>query len=260
MGRTKKKGEGGGEEAGQDPQPRARELKQRRDSQIWGDPLSNREINWDRREAFEVVKRGWGGWSVAGRIEWEIHRRSVPQPYVPWTGTCVHRCARGLGAGAWGLENRPGARTTVGCREMGRRKSTAGNAYRGRLTSMEVGHYCWVTQRERSHYCSLFLPTCWPLLTNNKRRPLSVTPHVPHAKSQKRPSLGPYILHPWLQASLCIWCPQGSCDPSSHTTSAPWPHWGRPKNSKAASGPDSCGWTTRRGGDKTKAEPQGWGD
>ena len=78
---------------------------------------------------------------MADGIEWEIHRRSVSQPCMPWTGTCIHRCARGLGAGAWGLENRAGART-VGCREMGRRKFTAGNAYRGRPTAMEAGRYC----------------------------------------------------------------------------------------------------------------------
>ena len=34
------------------------------------------------------------------------------------TGTCVHRCASGLGARAWGLENRPRVRTAVGCGEM----------------------------------------------------------------------------------------------------------------------------------------------
>ena len=45
------------------------------------------------------------------------YRWSIPWPYVPQTGTYVHRCARGLGVGAWGLENRPRARTAVGCRE-----------------------------------------------------------------------------------------------------------------------------------------------
>ena len=38
--------------------PRAGELKQRRDSQIQENTLSDREINWDRREAFEAVRRG----------------------------------------------------------------------------------------------------------------------------------------------------------------------------------------------------------
>ena len=35
--------------------PQDWELKQRRDSQIWGNPLCNREIDWDRRETFEAV-------------------------------------------------------------------------------------------------------------------------------------------------------------------------------------------------------------
>ena len=38
--------------------------------------------------------------------------------YVSRTVTCVHRCARALGPGVWGLENRPGVRTAVGCGEM----------------------------------------------------------------------------------------------------------------------------------------------
>ena len=71
-----------------------------------GNPLSDREIDWDRREAFEAVGRGWSGRSVADRTEWEIYRWSVTRPYVPWTGTCVHRCVRGVGSGVWGLENR----------------------------------------------------------------------------------------------------------------------------------------------------------
>ena len=56
---------------------------------------------------------------MADGTEWEIHRWSIPWPYVPWTGTCVLRCARGLGASAWGLKKRPGAGAAVGCREMG---------------------------------------------------------------------------------------------------------------------------------------------
>ena len=95
-------------------------------------------------------------------------------------------------------------------------------------------------------------------LLSNKKSPLRAGPHVPYARQQKRPSLG--LLHPWPPASLRIWCTWGSHDPSSHTTSAPGPHRGRPKSSKADSGQDSCRWTTYRAGDKTKAEPQGWGD
>ena len=53
----KKKGEGGKEETGWDLHPRVGEMKQRRDSQIWGNTLSDREIDWDKREAFEAVRR-----------------------------------------------------------------------------------------------------------------------------------------------------------------------------------------------------------
>ena len=98
------------------------------------------------------------------------------------------------------------------------------------------------------------------LMPGSRKSPARAGLHEPYARCQKRPSLEPYLLHPWPPASLRIWCHQGSHDPSSHSTSASCPHWGRPKSSKAASGPDSCGWTTCRGGDKTKAEAQGWGD
>ena len=114
---------------------------------------------------------------------------------------------------------------------------------------------CWRTIKEALSGLAL---TC--LLPGTKNSPARASPHVPYAGCQKRPSLGPYLLRPWSLASLHIWHHQGSCHPSSHTTSAPGPHWGRPTSSKTSSRPDSCGWTTQRGGDKTKAEAQGWGD
>ena len=95
---------------------------------------------------------------------------------------------------------------------------------------------------------------------SNRKTPLRAGPHTPAAGCQKRPSLGPYLLCPWPLASLHIWRHGGSRDPSSRTTSAPGLHCGTPKRSKAASVPDSCGWTTHRGGDKTKAEPQRQGN
>ena len=98
------------------------------------------------------------------------------------------------------------------------------------------------------------------LLPGTRKTPARVGHHAPYAGCQKRPSLGPYLLCPWLLASLCIWSLRVSCDPSSHTTSVPGPHRGRPKSCKAASGPDLCGWTTCRGGDKIKADLQGQGD
>ena len=41
------------------------ELKYRKDSHIWGRPLTDREISWDRREASEAVEGG----CVADRTE-----------------------------------------------------------------------------------------------------------------------------------------------------------------------------------------------
>ena len=40
---------------------------------------------WDRGEALEAVGQ-WGNWSVTVWMEWESHRQSLLQPYVPWTG------------------------------------------------------------------------------------------------------------------------------------------------------------------------------
>ena len=95
---------------------------------------------------------------------------------------------------------------------------------------MGAGCYCWVTRKGRSHYCSLSPPTCWCLPTDNKRSPFRAGPctlttkqlkkvpsglalacllpgarksparagtHTPYAGCQKRPSLGPYLLHLW---------------------------------------------------------------
>ena len=106
--------------------------------------------------------------------------------------------------------------------------------------------------------------------------PLRAGPHMPAAGCQKNPTQGwpshalcwvpeKYLtraisLVPLLPDSLSIWSRLGSYNPNSHTTSVPGSHRDRPKRSKTASGPDSCGWTTRRGGDKTRAEPQGQDD
>ena len=72
-------------------------------------------IGWDRGEASETA----GDCSsslVTIWMEWEPHRKSVPQPYILWTGTQSRRNARWLGArGAWGLDSNPRARTAVGC-------------------------------------------------------------------------------------------------------------------------------------------------
>ena len=63
----KKKREGG-EEAGWNLHPGVGELKEKRDSRIWGKPLSDRETDWDRREAFEASGRKSGP-SAADRTE-----------------------------------------------------------------------------------------------------------------------------------------------------------------------------------------------
>ena len=66
-----------------------------------------------------------------------------------------------------------------------------------------------------------------------------------------------YFLLPQPPAPLSIWCCQNPCDPSSYSTSTPGPHRGKPKSSRAASGTNSSGRTTCRGGNKTTIETQG---
>ena len=67
----------------------------------------------------------------------------------------------------------------------------------------------------------------------------------------------PYLVLPWPLAPLHTWCCQSLWDPSSCSTSTPSPHSGRPKSSREASGANSCGCPTCRGGDKTTIETQG---
>ena len=159
---------------------------------------------------------------------------------------------------------------------MGGRKSTARNAYGRRPDCHGSRRYCWVTLGGGTTIVASLSPhagACqWTIkeapsglalmhqLLGTRKKQARDGPHTPYARHHKRPSLGPYLLCPWLPASLRIWSCRGSHDPSSHTTSEPCPHWGRSKSSKAASGSDTCGWTTCRGGDKTKAEPQGRGN
>ena len=104
----------------------------------WGNPLSDGEIDWDRREASEAVRRCWSSRSVADgdRVR---NTQSVPGPYVSQLG-CVFT---GVQAG-WELVHgdwRTGpewelllavGRQTEG---MGGRKATTGNAYGGRQDS-----------------------------------------------------------------------------------------------------------------------------
>ena len=94
------------------------------------------------------------------------------------------------------------------------------------------------------------------LLPGARKSPARAGPDAPYTGCQKRPSLGPHPLRPWPPASLRIWHCRGSRDPSSHTTSMPCPHWGRPKSSKAASGPDSVGGPHAEVGIKPKLNPR----
>ena len=55
----------------------------------------------------------------------------MPQPCVLQTQTGVHKCARWLGAGTWGLGSRLDEGTAVSCEETGMRNSTTGNARGG---------------------------------------------------------------------------------------------------------------------------------
>ena len=56
---------------------------------------------------------------------------------------------------------------------------------------------------------------------------------------------------------LSTWCCQSPCDPSSCTASKPGPHRGRPKSSRAASGPNPSEWSTCRSGNNATVETQG---
>ena len=138
----KKKGEGGGEETGWDLHPRVGEMKQRRDSQIWGNPLSDREINWDRRKHLRLSEEG----EVADL--WQTGQ-SEKYTYGPDHGSMCPRLGcvfTGVQEG-WELmhgdwRTGPERKLLLAVRRqtegMGGRKSAAGNAYGGRL------HCHWV--------------------------------------------------------------------------------------------------------------------
>ena len=65
-----------------------------------------------------------------------------------------------------------------------------------------------------------------------------------------------FLLH-YPPTPLSTWCCQNLSDPSSCTISTAGPHRGKPKSSRAASGANSNGWPTCRGGNKITAETQG---
>ena len=55
---------------------------------------------------------------ICGSLNGMRIRQSLPQPYVPWTGTQVPWKVQRLGAGVWGLWSNPRARAAVNCGEM----------------------------------------------------------------------------------------------------------------------------------------------
>ena len=71
------------------------------------------------------------------------------------------------------------------------------------------------------------------------------------------PSRALYLLLPQLPTILSARCCQKPCDPSSCTTSAAGPHWGRTKTSRAASGTNPSGRSMYKGGNKPQLKPRG---
>ena len=63
-------------------------------------------------------------------------RQSLPQPYIPQTGTWVPRKAQWLEAGVWGLWSDPRVRAAVDCRETdkgdARKEIVVGKAFGGK--------------------------------------------------------------------------------------------------------------------------------
>lgn len=72
---------------------------------LWKAPSTSGVISEDR-EGLQRLRRKCNNWFVAGRTETDLHRRSGPPPCMSQPGMLVrHRW--GLGAEAWGLEDRP---------------------------------------------------------------------------------------------------------------------------------------------------------
>ena len=169
----------------------------------------------------------WGCWKrVKAADLWQRGQseKYTDSPYLGLTCPRVRRVFTGVWGG-WELECRDWrtgsgqellldvGRWTEG---MGRKKSTAGNAYREHWAAMESGCYCWVTRRERSYYWNLSLshtpvvsaeklkkPSELALMCQlqgikkKKKKPLRTGPHAPAARHQKKPGQG------WPSCVLC---------------------------------------------------------
>ena len=70
-------------EGGLDQCPSREGLKEWKDSCIQGSPLNSREISWDRRGALGAIGGECSNSSVAGRTEWDLNTRSLPQSWTP---------------------------------------------------------------------------------------------------------------------------------------------------------------------------------
>ena len=86
-----------------------------------------------------------------------------------------------------------------------------------------------------SHFATLWTVACQASLTGRRVLHVRILDHtgqhwLPY------PSRALYFLLPWPPTPLSTWCCQNLCDPSSCTTSAPGPHRGKSKSSRAASG------------------------
>ena len=76
---------------------------------------------------------------ICGSLNGMRIKQSLPQPYIPWTGTWVLWKAQRLGAGVWGLWSNSRGRAAVDCRETDggevKEEIVVGNACGGKLGS-----------------------------------------------------------------------------------------------------------------------------
>ena len=76
---------------------------------------------------------------ICGSLSGMRIRQSLPEPYIPWTGTLVPWKGQRLGSGVSGVWSDPRARAAVDCGEMdrgdAREKTVVGNANGTKLGS-----------------------------------------------------------------------------------------------------------------------------
>ena len=80
---------------------------------------------------------------ICGSLNGMKIKQSLPQLYIPQTGTQVPEKAQQLGAGVWGLWSDPRVRTAVDCGETNvREEIVVGNACGGKPGSQEARQCC----------------------------------------------------------------------------------------------------------------------